>query len=149
MPKFRYRMQNILDIKLKLEEQAKNEFAQAQMKLNEELEIKDELVKRKDIYIEQARILREKEINIRDLNENRMAQIAMDELISKQETEVMRAQKEVDKKSAALSLVVQERKMHEKLREKALEVYLEEEKANENKAIDELTSYTFGQKNNS
>ena len=40
MPKFRYRMQSILDIKIKLEEQARNEFAQAQAALLEQEEIK-------------------------------------------------------------------------------------------------------------
>lgn len=147
MPKFRYRMQNILDIKLKLEEQAKNEFAQAQIKLNEELEIKEKLLLRKEEYLRLAKELREDVISVRELNENRQAQMAIDEMLKRQETEVLRAQKEVDRKRAELSAVMQERKMHEKLKEKALEAYLEEEKASENKSIDELTSYTFGQRN--
>ena len=41
---------------------------------------------------------------------------------------------------------IQERKIHEKLRENAYEEYLLEEKAAENREIDELTSYTYGQK---
>mgnify|MGYP002519875865 CR=1 FL=1 len=36
MAKFQYRMQSILNIKLKMEEQAKMQFAQAQARLNEE-----------------------------------------------------------------------------------------------------------------
>ena len=36
MAKFIYRMQSILDIKSKMEEQAKQEFATARMKLSEE-----------------------------------------------------------------------------------------------------------------
>ena len=36
MAKFRYRMQNILDVKEKLETQAKNEFAIAAAVVNEE-----------------------------------------------------------------------------------------------------------------
>ena len=39
-----------------------------------------------------------------------------------------------------------ERKMHETLREKAFEAFLQEENHAESKAIDELTSYTYGQK---
>ena len=38
MARFRYRMQSILDIKLKMETQAKQEFAAAQQRLNEEEE---------------------------------------------------------------------------------------------------------------
>ena len=36
--------------------------------------------------------------------------------------------------------------MHETLREKAFEVFMQEENHTESKAIDELTSYTYGQK---
>ena len=41
---------------------------------------------------------------------------------------------------------MQERKMHEKLKEKALLQFLDEEKAAEAKVVDELTSYTYGQR---
>ena len=41
---------------------------------------------------------------------------------------------------------MKERKMHETLREKAFEAFLQEENHAESKAIDELTSYTYGQK---
>ena len=39
-----------------------------------------------------------------------------------------------------------ERKTHEALRDKAFEQFLEEEKKNEGKEVDELTSYTYGQR---
>lgn len=146
MPRFRYRMQNILDIKIKLETQAKNEFAQAQNKLNEELAVKQRLLDRKSGYEEEASKIRGSVLNIRELNENRNAIETMKYMIERQEVECRRAQKEVDKKRSALNEVIKERKMHEKLREKALEEFLEEEKIAESKSIDELTSYSFGKK---
>ncbi len=45
-----------------------------------------------------------------------------------------------------LTEIMQERKMHEKLKEKALLQFLDEEKAAEAKVVDELTSYTYGQR---
>ncbi len=39
-----------------------------------------------------------------------------------------------------------ERKTHEKLKEKAFEEFLMEEKRQESKEIDQLTSYTYGQR---
>ena len=48
MARFRYRMQSILDIKLKMETQAKQEFAAAQLRLNEEDERLAALRERKD-----------------------------------------------------------------------------------------------------
>ena len=36
--------------------------------------------------------------------------------------------------------------MHERLKEKAFEQFMREENAAESKAVDELTSYTYGQR---
>ena len=45
-----------------------------------------------------------------------------------------------------LAEVMQERKVQENLKEKAFEEFLLEEKRQESKEIDQLTSYTYGQK---
>lgn len=58
MAKFRYRMQNILDIKFKLEDQAKMEYAAANMKYQEELEKLQVLYDRRTGYEQEARTLR-------------------------------------------------------------------------------------------
>ena len=50
MAKFFYKMQNILDIKLKLETQARNEFAIANAQLAEEEEKLDALERRRQQY---------------------------------------------------------------------------------------------------
>ena len=59
MAKFRYRMQSILEIKKKLEEQAKNEFAAARAALNEEEDKLEQLKKRKEQYEDEGRDVRE------------------------------------------------------------------------------------------
>lgn len=41
---------------------------------------------------------------------------------------------------------MQERKAHEKLKENAFEEFMKDELAAESKEIDQLTSYTYGQK---
>lgn len=146
MPKFRYRMQNILDIKLKLEEQARNEFAQAQLRLNEEESKRDALIARKRGYEEAARAARVDSVTVKELQESEQAIHIMEEYIARQEKEVARAQAILEKKRNALQEVIKERKMHEKLREKAYDRYLKEEAAAEAKIIDELTSYTHGKK---
>ena len=55
MAKFIYRMQSILDIKQKLEEQAKNEFAKARLQLTLEEDKLQKLKERKDAYVEDSR----------------------------------------------------------------------------------------------
>ncbi len=146
MAKFRYRMQSILDIKYQLETQAKIEVGKAQMRLNEEQEKLQGLIDRKAAYLEEGRRMRKKALSVNDLRDNRNAVLIMDELIAVQEFEVLKAEEVVEKARAKLTEIMQERKMHEKLKEKALLQFLEEEKAAEAKVVDELTSYTYGQR---
>lgn len=58
MAKFVYRMQSILNIKEKIQEQARMEFASARIRLDEEEEKLRLLLERKEGYQEQGRILR-------------------------------------------------------------------------------------------
>lgn len=146
MAKFRYRMQSILNIKYQLETQAKMEVGRAQMRLNEEQEKLQTLIDRKEAYLEEGRRMREEALHVNDLRDNRNAVLIMDELIAAQEFEVRKAEEAVEKARAKLTEIMQERKMHEKLKEKALLQFLEEEKAAEFKVVDELTSYTYGQR---
>lgn len=146
MAKFRYRMQSILNIKYQLETQAKIEVSRAQMRLNEEQEKLQTLIDRKTAYLEEGRRIRERTLTVNDLRDNRNAVMVMDELIAAQEFEVLKAEEVVEKARAKLTEVMQERKMHEKLKEKALLQFLDEEKAAEAKVVDELTSYTYGQR---
>lgn len=50
MGKFKYSMQNILDIKIKLETQAKNEFSEANRAYLTEKEKLEELFKKRAVY---------------------------------------------------------------------------------------------------
>ena len=70
----------------------------------------------------------------------------MDEYIREQEKRVQKAQELLERARVRLQEVMMERKTHEKLREKAFEEFLQEESRRESKEIDELTSYTYGQK---
>ena len=146
MAKFRYRMQSILNIKYQFETQAKMEVGRAQMRLNEEQDKLQALIDRKNAYIEEGRKMREKALNVNDLRDNRNAMLIMDEWIMAQRLEVVRAADALEQARAKLTQIMQERKMHEKLKEKALLQFLEEEKAAEAKVVDELTSYTYGQR---
>ena len=146
MAKFRYRMQSILEIKKKLEEQAKNEFAAARAALNEEEDKLEQLKKRKEAYEDEGRALRENTLNIMDIIENKEALLRMDEFIADQRLNVKRAQDRMEEARLALQTAMQESKTQEKLREKAFGQFVKEENKRESKEIDELVSYTYGRK---
>lgn len=90
--------------------------------------------------------MRSDRLHIMDLKDNRNAVLIMDEMIDRQREQVALAQKVVEEARKKLQEVMQERKMHEKLREKAFVEFVREENAAEHKAVDELTSYTYGQR---
>lgn len=146
MAKFVYRMQSLLNIQYQLETQAKMELGRAQMLLTQEEEKLQGLIDRKTAYLEEGRRLRSSRLHIMDLKDNRNAMLIMDEKIEDQREQVKFAEKHVEEARNRLQEVMKERKMHEKLREKAFVEFVREENAAEHKAVDELTSYTYGQR---
>lgn len=146
MSKFLYRMQNILNLKRKLEEQAKMEYGAARARLNEEEEKLAQLQGRKADYEEEARSFLKKKLDLQKMRENKEAILRMDEFIELQKEEIQKAEEVVEAAREKLQAAIQERKIHEKLRENAFEAFLLEEKAGESRQIDELTSYTYGQR---
>lgn len=146
MAKFRYKLQNILNIKQKLEDQAKQEFSAARMQLDEEEEKLEALIERRRGYEEQARELRKGTLNIRELEENKNAILTLEGFVSAQRVQVDKAARRLEKAQVRMTEAMQERKTQETLREKAFEEFLREENRAESKVIDELTSYTYGQK---
>ncbi|MBR3808511.1 MAG: flagellar export protein FliJ [Lachnospiraceae bacterium] len=147
MAKFRYRMQSILNIKLKMEEQAKMQFAQAQAKLNEEEEKLQKLIDRKSLYETDLKEQLQSKLNLLKIEELQNAVMRMEEFIVLQKREVDKAARVVEKERQKLTEVMMERKSHEKLKENAFEEFMQELNSAEGKEIDELTSYTYGQKN--
>lgn len=146
MARFRYRMQSILDIKLKLEESAKQVFAEKQAELNRQEQVLEEIIQRKALYEEERLKLLNGILDFVKINENRNAIFKLDDLIAEQRIQVEIARKEMEKARAELTEIMQDRKAQESLKEKAFEAFLEEEKANESKEVDELTSYTYGKR---
>ncbi len=146
MARFRYRMQSILDIKLKMETQAKQEFAAAQQSLNEEEKKLAALQERRADYERQARQQLLGALNCRDMSENKEALLRMDEYIALQYIQIRKAEEKVEQAREKLAEVMKERKSHETLKDKAFEQFLMDEKKQEGKEVDELTSYTYGQR---
>lgn len=144
MAKFKYKMQNILNIKLKLEEQVKMDFAAKMRTLNEEEEKLSVIQKRKHLFDLEGKKLRSENLNILKLKENNEAIKILIEEIEKQRGCVEKAKKNVELAREQLRVAMQERKTQEKLSENAFEVFKKEINAQESKEVDELTSYTYG-----
>ncbi len=143
MAKFVYRMQNILDIKQKLETQAQMTFALANRRYMEEQQRLQEQLVRRMGYEKKLRDSMEGTIDVRTVMNARTDLNAMKTIVRRQMMEVHKAEREMESARAALNAVMQERKVQEKLREKAFDAFKKEIAAAEVKEIDELVSYTF------
>ena len=126
MAKFVYRMQNILDLKQKLEEQEKANFGLAVARYNEEQQKLRDIMVRQAGYEKHLKDISIGDIDIKEIRSCKSAIAAMKVALRSQLIEVSKA-----------------RKMHEKLREHAFEEFLDEIDREESKITDELVSYTY------
>ena len=146
MAKFKYRMQNILNVKMKLESQAKIAYGLANQKYLDEQKKLQEIILRRVSY---EKILKETmmgNIDVREVTRARENVNTMKTLVRRQMVEVHKAELALEDARRALNEIMQERKTHEKLKEKAFETFMAEEKAAEGKEIDQLVSYTYNNK---
>ena len=146
MARFHYSMQSILDIKLKMETQAKQDFSAARAALDREEEILEQLVKRRQGYVDRAVQLLSGNLDVQEIEENKSAILSMDGFIADQKERVAWAEERLEQARMRLTEVMQERKTHENLKEKAFGQFLVEENRRESKEVDELTSYVYGRR---
>lgn len=146
MAKFTYRMQNILEIKEKLEEQQKIAYGIANAKLLEEQEKLQTLLARRAGYESRLKELTSGTLNLIEIRACRSAIDTMKSQIRDQMIAVHTAQRNLEMARKKLNEVMQERKTHENLKEKAFEAFKEELAVEESKMTDELVSYTYHNK---
>lgn len=144
MAKFVYSMQNILDIKYKLEEQAKTEYALAKAELDQQQQILWHLHERRVGYSEQLKDSISAQLKLMEIRNLQEAVENMKYRIRIQASVVKKAEKKVELAEAKMTYAMKERKTYEKLKENAFELFKQEVQAEEIKEIDELTSFRYG-----
>lgn len=139
-------MQNILDIKYKLEEQAKQEYMAVRVRLNDAQAELESLEQRKASYMNLYRELVSKKLEVLEIEECKNAIILMDEYILNQKQVIQRIEYELEQATRKMNVAMQERKIHEKLKENQFEEFLQELNQEEMKEIDQLVSYQYNNK---
>lgn len=143
MAKFKYRLQNILNLKYKLEDRQKLILASVRLKLREEEEELEHLYQRKKEYEKAIREASKDKLDIDILKILRENYAIIDYYIMEQKKVVTRAESVVEYEEEKMISAMKERKIQEKLREKSLEKFKLEESHDENIVIDELVSYKY------
>lgn len=144
MARFIFPLQNILNMKEKLEEQAKNEYSQANLRLREAEEEEMRLRNREsDAETELAGKLNET-LDVREIRQAEDAVEILKMYVKQQHLVVIARNRDVEIAREKLNEAMKERKTFEKLREHAFEDFVKEQNLAEQKEIDELVSYRHG-----
>ncbi len=143
MKKFRYSMQSILNVKYRLEDQAKSEFALAVARHQEEVEKEEQMQLQKVGYEQELKNKMLDRLDFREIAITKAGIRFMEDQIRKQKRVVAMADHEVEVAREKLSDLMKERKTQEKLRENAFDRYKKELSAEEMKEIDEIVSFRF------
>lgn len=143
MKKFRYSMQSLLVIKQKLEDQAKAAYGVARMRLTEEEERLLALQRKREAYVEDKRAEMAHRLDVPNLNRLQLAIEATDDQILRQKQTVKKAEMAVKAAQERLLESMAERKTQERLKENAFEAYRQEVNAEEQKEMDERTSFQY------
>ncbi|MFA9463838.1 MAG: flagellar export protein FliJ [Velocimicrobium sp.] len=146
MAKFIYKMENILSIKLKLEEQAKSIFSQAKVALDKEEEKLHFLNTRREEYEGILRGEIKDKLDVREIVRCQKAVEILKYDIKIQMISVNAAKQQLELARIRLNESMMDRKIHEKLKETAFEAFMKEENAKEQKEVDERISFTYGKK---
>jgi len=144
MAKFVYEMQNLLNLKEKLEEQKKAAFGVAKSKLDEEEQKLEELFYKKAGYQQRLVECFSSKLDLADIKKNEEALKIVQMKIEHQSIIVKQAERQVELARIQLTEAMKERKTHEKLREKAFEAFKSELLHEEGKEVDELVSFKYG-----
>lgn len=143
MARFIFPMQNILDMKEKLEEQEKNQYSQANRRLQEAEAEQEALALRLEREKEKLQEDISASLNIKEIRRREEAVEILRMYVRQQMLVVKQREKEVEVARERLNEAMKERKTFEKLREHALEKFRIEENLREQKEVDEIVSYRY------
>lgn len=146
MAVYKFKMQGILDIKDKLESQAKQDFANANLKLLEEEALLAEITKRKEDYVNRGVELRMNSIDTVNIDINDNGIEVLEDMREKQEREVIVARKNVEIARTKMMEARTQTRIYEKLKEEDFNEFMIEQGKIESKEIDELNSFRFAEK---
>lgn len=135
-----FSMEKILDWRSDLEETAKRNVAQVQVKIDAQQAVLEDLI-RENIKVKNERL----KINqINDMRHQQLYQALLDEKIIHQKNQLDLTQKELEAAQADLLEAHKDKKVMEKLKEKELWMTAELIKKEEQQQLDEIATLSFG-----
>lgn len=143
MAKFIFKLENVLQIKEKIEEQEKINFGNAQAALNDAIMKYEHLVGRKNNAADKLRNLLNNGGSVIDMKQAEEAVEILKMYCKTQLLQVKIEEKNVEIAREKLEEAIKERKTYEKLKENEFEEYKQEMQKKEDLEINELVSYKY------
>lgn len=143
MAKFIYKMENILKLQIKLEDEAKIQLTLANNVLRTEEERLEKIYMDISGYENMIRAFSNDRLDVLELKRCNDA-IAIKKMeAEEQKKRIAAAKKDVDKAMTKVNQAMIERKTQETLKEKAFEVFMHELNEEEKKEVDQIVSYQY------
>jgi flagellar FliJ protein len=143
MKKFKYGMENLLQVKKKLEDQIKIAYGNARLRLTIEEEKLEQLIQKRISYEDELRALRSDRLDLQKIMQCEQAVEIMKMNIMQQTIIVRNTAQRLEVARIRLNDAMVERKTQERLKDKAWEEYLLQFDAEERKEVDELNSFHY------
>ena len=141
MSKFNFKLQSVLDLKIQMEDNKKNEFGSAVKKLENEKKLLENIKLEKEENINAFSNELKNKAKVWTLRQINGYISLLEQKIEVQKENVNKASDIVDKKREELLEAVKERKIMDKLKEKEYCLFLKQELKEEQKIIDEIISF--------
>lgn len=143
MPYFKFKLQSVLDLKVQMEDNFKNELSTAMRKLKSEKEVLDTLIDKKESYVYKFNDVATQGMLVDRLKGYTSFISFLDEEETRQKYRVNVAENNADKCREKLITAAKEKEMLQKLKEKELEQYMKEQLKKEAKLNDEIISFKY------
>lgn len=145
MAKFIFKMQGLLNIREKLEEQSKTEYGKALNKLEEEKNILINIQNEKSQSIKNLKKSINESVKPNYIKTINQYMVRLEKRQEEQMENIEKAKQFAEEKRQALLKAMKDRKILEALKEKEKEAYFKEELQKEQKIIDEIVSYKYNE----
>ncbi|HHT98100.1 MAG TPA: flagellar export protein FliJ [Clostridiales bacterium] len=143
MKKFEYSMENVLNIKYKLEDQAKTNYSVIRFQLNKEEEALYKLRIKKNHYEKRLQQLVSGSLDFKNIKIYKKSLDDVKNKILEQKELIKTIEAELEIARIELEKSMIERKTQENLKDKAFDEYKQEYNTWESKEVDELNSFNY------
>lgn len=143
---FKFKLEPVLSLKEKIEDSKKRELGVATMHKEVLLNEKLQLMKKKEEAIQAVKSHNSTVVDVQSLKAFNQYSVYMEQAIKAKNKQVQEAQNKVDEKREELLEAVKERKILDNLKDIQNEVFMEEEKREEQRILDDIVTYKYGKK---